>query len=114
MRHPHPEFLLPDYGGSTGNISQIMPTIARLFGVSVQGDSLPSHITQHDVWKGEIHTVILCIIDGLGTSHIQHYLTDYPKLNKVVEGWHCHCITSVCPSTTPVAIPSLITGRHPE
>jgi hypothetical protein len=86
----------PDYAGAW--IGAVLPALLR--GVAPPG--LPT-------WVGDARPVVVLLVDGVGWKQYQRFRTQLPAL----EGAEGGPVTSVVPSTTATALPSLTTGRPP-
>ena len=90
------EVVRPDYGGAW--IGGVLP--ALLAGHAPRG--LPT-------WVARARQVVVLLVDGLGWRMRQRFAALLPAL----DGFEGGSITSVVPSTTAAALPSLTTGRTP-
>ena len=86
----------PDYGGAS--LAGVMPA---LLGVRTV-DWLPAPVAG-------ARSVVLLVLDGLGWEALQTHTAHTPVLQSMTGG----PITTVVPSTTPVALTSLTTGAAP-
>jgi len=110
------DVIYPYYAGLA--LPNIMPSIAGFLGVpqpqaqplldSVWGDERP------DI---KIDRVVLFLMDGLGYQHLQQLIEADSAIAEAVsgltDGRGAVPLTSVAPTTTAVALPSLWTGRAP-
>lgn len=90
------EIVLPDYGGAW--IGGVLPALAA--GRAPRG--APD-------WVGDATQHVLLLIDGLGWEMCRRFADRLPSLDDFEGG----PITSVVPSTTATALPSLTTGMPP-
>jgi hypothetical protein len=86
----------PDYGGA--NLSGVVPALLGARRV----DWLPAPVTG-------ARAIVLLLLDGLGWEALQSHPVELPELTACAGG----PITTVVPSTTPVALTSLTTGQPP-
>lgn len=89
--------ILPEWSG--GCVADIVPA---LFDPAKDDALLPLEVV-------DARTVVLLVIDGLGWHQLQAYARVAPTLSDLAGG----PITTVAPSTTSVALTSIVTGTHP-
>ena len=99
---------LPDYG--SGSLADVLPAVLRGLGVAddqtgVAG--LPG--LQLDVTE----RVVLVLVDGLGADALEEHAVEAPFLSALRAAPGSRTITSVFPTTTPIALTSLGTGMTP-
>ncbi len=97
-----PPFALPDHGG--GSLADVLPAALRALGLPGErpGPELP-----------ECRRLVVALVDGLGMSALLAHPTEAPFLTALLAGEHSRRITTVFPSTTPIALTSLGTGLTP-
>ena len=89
--------ILPDW--SNGSVCDIVPALLD----PQPGDTvLPPEVV-------DARTVVLLVIDGLGWHQLQAHARVAPTLAGLAGG----PITTIAPSTTSVALTSIVTGTHP-
>jgi hypothetical protein len=95
-------FALPDHGG--GSLADVMPAALSALGLPGErpGPELP-----------ESRRLVVALVDGLGMSGLLAHPTEAPFLTSLLAGEHSRRITTVFPSTTPIALTSLGTGLAP-
>lgn len=97
----HADFIMPAYGYKS--IAEVAPTIEWLLGCVPTSPTLPLS------WfpsSGQVETVILCIVDGLGCQQFGTL-----PFSRQLRQLGCNrTVTSLFPSTTPVCLTSLLTG----
>jgi len=105
-------FVLPHYGGLS--IANLGATMAGLLGMELEGAE-PS--VQKDIWSdfaGEVRTVVVVLLDGVGYLHLRPLLEDeHTPFGRLASRGRYAPLTSVFPSTTMTALTSLWTGRTP-
>jgi hypothetical protein len=106
------EIIYPSYDGLS--IINITRSILQLLGASVDKGLNPL------VWGGEtpqIERVIFFLCDGMGYQVLQELVTEDPEIADLVDtltdGRGLLPLTSVAPSTTAVALPSIWTAQAP-
>ena len=92
-----PAPILPAWSG--GCVADIVPA---LFEPSEHDTLLPPEVI-------DARTVVLLVIDGLGWHQLQAHARVAPTLSSLAGG----PITTIAPSTTSVALTSIVTGTHP-
>ena len=92
-----PAPILPAWSG--GCVADIVPA---LLAPGASTDLLPAEVV-------DARTVVLLVIDGLGWHQLQAHARVAPTL----AGLAGHAITTIAPSTTSVALTSIVTGTHP-
>ncbi|GIV81947.1 MAG: phosphodiesterase [Anaerolineae bacterium] len=112
------EIVFPYYAGLS--IRNLAHTVVRLIG-GPQGNGrlgqspLDARLWAH--WQGEVRRVVLFVTDGLGWRLLQTLLAEDAGLAQTVADLvgdgTLTPLTSVMPSTTAVALPSLWTGAGP-
>lgn len=95
-----PAVLLPEYGG--GSLADVLP--AALTALGLPGERPGPELPASD-------RVVLLLVDGLG-RHALHP-DAAPFLTSLLGGPFSRAITTVFPSTTPIALTSLGTGLPP-
>ena len=94
---------LPEYGG--GSLADVLPAV--LTGLGVEGTELPGMTL-------EVSTqVCVLLVDGLGAAALRDHATYAPFLTSLAADPASRTITSVFPTTTPIALTSLGTGLTP-
>lgn len=91
-----PDVVVPDYGGAW--IGAVLPALLR--GAAPPG--LPA-------WVGDARPVVVLLVDGVGWEQYRWFRPQLPAL----EGADGGPVTSVVPSTTATALPSVTTGLPP-
>jgi predicted AlkP superfamily pyrophosphatase or phosphodiesterase len=102
------QFVFPAYGKQS--ITEIEPSIRKLFGVPTNRVSLPDHFFP----EGKYEQIILFVIDGLGWHDWMHHSLQFPFYEKLFTKGKIFPITSVFPSTTPAALTTIHTGFTPQ
>jgi hypothetical protein len=92
----------PRYGG--GSLADVLPAVLTALGV-------PGEATGPVVPASE--RVVLLLIDGLGTMPLQSHADRAPFLSRLLAEDGAQRLTTVFPSTTPIALTSLGTGLTP-
>ena len=95
----------PPYG--SGTLSDVLPSVARLLGVSRYSDVLD--LTALDVHAGAPEAVTVLLIDGLGWWPWRDAIDSTPTLAAMAQ----RRLSTSVPSTTPTALASLGTGLPP-
>ena len=97
-----PPFALPDHGG--GSLSDVLPAALTALGRAGErpGPDLPS-----------CDRIVVALIDGLGMSALLAHAAEAPFLTSLLGTPWSRRITTVFPSTTPIALTSLGTGLTP-
>ncbi len=92
----------PRYGG--GSLADVLPAVLTALGVpgEVPGPALPAS-----------ERVVVLLIDGLGTLPLQAHADRAPFLSSLLGQDSAHRLTTVFPSTTPIALTSFGTGLTP-
>jgi hypothetical protein len=93
---------VPAFGG--GSLADVLPAVLAGLGV-------PGEPTALDVPVAPRVCVVL--IDGLGWNALRARPEDAPYLSSLLGNDHSRAITSVFPTTTPIALTSLGTGLSP-
>lgn len=98
---PAPE-ARPDYGG--GSLADVLPAALSALGVpgGRPGPDLPPS-----------SRVVVLLVDGLGSAGLRDHPAEAPFLTGLLGSPHSRGITTVFPSTTPIALTSLGTGLTP-
>jgi hypothetical protein len=99
---------LPDYGG--GSLADVLPAVLRALGVPSGDDRDQRH---EGVELGATSRVCVLLVDGLGASALSGHATYAPVLTSLAAEAGSRTITSVFPTTTPIALTSLGTGLTP-
>jgi hypothetical protein len=95
---------LPDYGG--GSLADVLPAVLHGLGVPPSAD--------HPGMALEVSPrVCVLLVDGLGASALSDHATYAPFLTSLAAQPASRTITSVFPTTTPIALTSLGTGLTP-
>ena len=104
------EIIYPYYDGLS--ILNVAQTVASIFGVDL-GCKLDDAL-----WGGNKpnpQRVVVFLTDGLGYKRLNQYMADDPELaqhvTEINEGRELLPLTSIVPSTTVVALPTLWTGK---
>jgi hypothetical protein len=92
----------PRYGG--GSLADVLPAVLTALGVpgETPGPAVPAS-----------ERVVVLLIDGLGTLPLQAHADRAPFLTRLLAEDAAHRLTTVFPSTTPIALTSLGTGLTP-
>jgi type I phosphodiesterase/nucleotide pyrophosphatase len=93
---------VPDFGG--GSLADVLPAVLQGFGVPGEHSGMDLPVNGR---------VCLLLIDGLGALALAAAAEAAPFLSSLRELPHSRTITSVFPSTTPIALTSLGTGLPP-
>lgn len=107
------EIVLPYYDGLS--LLNVPPTILSLLGASSTGvRGLDEAVWGGNSPNGNVQRVVLFLTDGLGYLWLRQLLQADPELAEIVgeltEGRGLVPLTSIAPSTTAVALPTLWTG----
>jgi hypothetical protein len=114
---------LPDYGG--GSLADVLPAVLRALGVPLpaagqsaapQPAAMPSDEPHDGFSVGQLEEtsrVCVLLVDGLGASALTDHATYAPVLTSLAAEPGSRTITSVFPTTTPIALTSLGTGMAP-
>ena len=97
-----PPFALPDHGG--GSLSDVLP--AALTAIGRTGERPGPELPRCD-------RIVVALIDGLGMSALLAHPAEAPFLTSLLATPWSRRITTVFPSTTPIALTSLGTGLPP-
>jgi hypothetical protein len=99
----------PVYGAA--NLADVLPGVAAALGVTVARGDLPADpLGLTDALAGARRVAVL-LVDGLGADLIRAHPAQAPVLNALAAP--VGVLSAPCPSTTPVALTSLGTGRPP-
>ena len=93
---------LPDYG--SGSLADVLPAVLHGMGVPGGSDALALDVSPR--------TCVL-LVDGLGMSALRADPAAAPFLTSLFDAEGSRAITTVFPSTTPIALTSLGTGLPP-
>ena len=95
-------FDVPDHGG--GSLADVLPAALTALGLVEKGPGpdLPSS-----------SRVVVVLVDGLGMAALLAHAQEAPYLTSLLEGEWSRRLTTVFPSTTPIALTSLGTGLPP-
>lgn len=93
---------LPAYGG--GSLADVLPAALRGLGVADGGAGLDLRVTSR---------ICLVLVDGLGINALRDHPEKAPFLTALLEEEGSRVMTSVFPTTTPIALTSLGTGLGP-
>lgn len=93
----------PDYDNS---ILSVMSSILKYYGYDNGHKSLE---ILDKILEKRYKNIVLMVFDGMGVSSIKKHLRDSDFLMKYYKG----AISSVCPSTTGCAIPTIESGKTP-
>ena len=105
-------FVLPHYGGLS--IASLGATMAGLLGMELEGAEPPLPRIMWGDLVGEVRTVVLVLLDGVGYLHLRPLLEDEnTPFGLLASRGRFAPLTSVFPSTTMTALTSLWTGRTP-
>ena len=102
-----PGLRLPDYG--SGSLADVLPAVLRGLGVAAAPGREPLPGMALDVTD----RVVVVLIDGLGAGALADHAAEAPFLTTLRERPDSRTITSVFPTTTPIALTSLGTGLTP-
>jgi hypothetical protein len=97
---------LPDYGA--GSLADVLPAVLRGLGVDGPSDGTPPGLAL-DVSD----RVALVLVDGLGAEALAEHPAEAPFMSALRRRPGSRTITSVFPTTTPIALTSLGTGLTP-
>lgn len=104
-----PGLHLPVYGAA--NLADVLPGVAAALGVTVtRGDVPLDPLGLTGVLAGARRVAVL-LVDGLGTEILRAHPDHAPVLAALAAP--VGALTAPCPSTTPVSLTSLGTGRPP-
>jgi hypothetical protein len=97
-----PPFALPDHGG--GSLTDVLPAALTALGRIGErpGPDLPA-----------CDRIVVALIDGLGMSAMLAHAAEAPFLSSLLGTPWSRRLTTVFPSTTPIALTSLGTGLTP-
>lgn len=98
---------LPDYG--SGSLADVLPAVLRGLDVAVpsvlaNGPGLTLDVSER---------VVLVLVDGLGAEALEQHPAEAPVMTALRQRPGSRTITSVFPTTTPIALTSLGTGLTP-
>jgi hypothetical protein len=95
-------FALPEHGG--GSLADVLPAVLTAMGEKGErpGPALPPS-----------DRVVVALVDGLGMSALRAHPAEAPFLTSLLTAPGSRRITTVFPSTTPIALTSLGTGLTP-
>lgn len=102
-----PPLRLPDYG--SGSLADVLPAVLR--GLGVPDDNGSQRSAGLDLEVGD--RVVVVLVDGLGARALAEHESDAPFLTSLRARPASRTITSVFPTTTPIALTSLGTGLTP-
>ncbi len=109
------EIIFPHYDGLS--ILNIAARIGAIFGLTNGNPPLDERIWQNRASDGEIHRVVMVITDGLGYRWLRQMMAEDEEFAGVIadltDGHELLPLTSIAPSTTAVALPTLWTAAHP-
>lgn len=94
---------LPAFGG--GSLADVLPAVLRSLGVA--------HGAPGEIGLVAARRVCVVLVDGLGMSALLSHPGETPYLSSLLGGGASRAITSVFPTTTPIALTSLGTGLAP-
>ncbi len=105
------EIVMPSYDGR--GISNIPPTIARVFGSPYLNDKLPlsEDVVSPDLL--DVRNVVLLMIDTLGYRRVVEAVRLRGALYRLFEKSGLGYLTSTFPATTATAVTTISTGRTP-
>jgi hypothetical protein len=92
----------PAFGG--GSLADVLPAVLRGLDVAGEASDLDLPVTSR---------VCLVLVDGLGWNALRARSADAPFLTSLLANAGSRSITSVFPTTTPIALTSLGTGLSP-
>lgn len=106
----------PKYAG--GSILNLPATICRLFGVPEIGRAgplAPEILGPLEVLGRDVRRVILILMDALALHRLRNWIEEgrAPLWTRLVDGGLLAPLTSVVPSTTSTALPTLWSGLSP-
>lgn len=98
----------PPYG--QGTLAEVLPSVAALFGVPGFDDSLALRES-----VGDARHLVVLLVDGLGARQLAAHAELVPTLSGAAAdvGGRSGMLSACFPSTTPVGLGSLGTGRPP-
>lgn len=103
MTSDHPALPLPAFGG--GSLADVLPAV--LHGLGVAGGA------PGEMGLAATRRVCVVLVDGLGMSALLAHPGETPFLSSLLGSGASRPITSVFPTTTPIALTSLGTGLSP-
>ncbi len=98
---------LPDYG--SGSLAEVLPAVLR--GLGVEGP--PEAAARLGLPLDVSDQVVLVLVDGLGADALEEHAAEAPFMTALRQRPGSRTITSVFPTTTPIALTSLGTGLTP-
>ena len=98
---------LPDYG--SGSLADVLPAVLR--GLGVEGP--PEAAARLGLSLDVSDRVVLVLVDGLGADALEEHAAEAPFMTALRQRPGSRTITSVFPTTTPIALTSLGTGLTP-
>jgi hypothetical protein len=107
-----PDFVLPDYSGST--ILNLPSSICLMLGAEPL-EATPLQTELLVIPGGNLRRVILVLVDALSLHRLQRWMADgtAPVWQHLVDQGKLSSLTSIVPSTTSAALTTLWTGRSP-
>jgi hypothetical protein len=93
---------VPAFGG--GSLADVLPAVLTGLGVPGEATGLDLPVTSR---------VCLVLVDGLGWNALHAHPQETPFLTSLLDNDGSRSITSVFPTTTPIALTSLGTGLSP-
>lgn len=108
------ELIFPYYHGLS--LPNVVQSVAQMLGVNMGGVGLDSAVWGGPAPEG-IGRVVLLLVDGAGYLWLKKLMNDDPEIAALIArlsgGKEMLPLTSICPSTTAVAMPTLWTGLSP-
>lgn len=105
------DFCYPDYQKYC--LSNIPPTILRLYGLKPKRSPLPKKLWAKSVDQGCFDKIVLLLLDGLSYYYWKNALSSLEFFNALHRKGRVYPLTTVFPSTTPAALTTLSTGLTP-
>jgi hypothetical protein len=99
----------PVYGAAS--LADVLPGVAAALGVTVARGDLPSDPLDLTGALAGARRVAVLLVDGLGADLVRAHPADAPVLGGLAAP--AGVLTAPCPSTTPVSLTTLGTGRPP-
>jgi Type I phosphodiesterase / nucleotide pyrophosphatase len=104
-----PDLQLPVYGAA--NLADVLPGVAASLGVPVRRGDLPADPLDLTGALAGARRVAVLLVDGLGADLVRAHPAQAPALNALAAP--AGVLGAPCPSTTPVSLTTLGTGRPP-
>jgi hypothetical protein len=104
-----PDLLRPRYGEAT--LADVLPGVAAALGVPGRRDDLPADPLDLTAALAGARRVAVLLVDGLGADLVRAHADLAPTLAAM--STPAGDLSAPCPSTTPVSLATLSTGRPP-